>query len=153
MNKISEHITYNEATHSETAKRRGIDNTPTAEQLRRMVAVANAIFEPTRNHFGSPIGVNSFFRSEALNTAVGGAKQSQHVLGEAIDMDADKYGTPTNKAIFDFIRANLPFDKLIWEFGDDENPDWVHVSHRLAGNRREVYRASRVNGKTVYTRI
>jgi len=135
---ISEHISYEEATKSQTAIRRGIDNTPTPEHLEAMKLVAEKVFEPIRNHFNVPIGISSFYRSKALNKAVGGAASSQHTKGEAIDVDADIFGEITNKMIFDYVRNNLSFDQLIWEYGDNLKPAWVHVSYKAKGNRNMV---------------
>jgi len=148
MNNISKHITYNEAVYSDTAKRLGIKNTPNEEQLVNMKIVANFVFEPLRNHFNTNIGISSFFRSKALNKAIKGSKSSQHVKGEAIDIDADIYNKITNKQIFDYVKDNLEFDQLIYEYGTDENPDWVHVSYTMdRPNRKQILRTTRVNGK------
>jgi zinc D-Ala-D-Ala carboxypeptidase len=151
MKNISDHITYNEATHSATAIRNGIRNVPDDEQLGNMERIAKNIFEPLRAHFGDhPIRINSFFRSPRLNKAVGGSKTSQHAKGQAMDID-DSYGFTTNKEIFDYIRQNLDFDQMIWEFGGNDNPDWVHVSFvSKEKNRRNIIRAARFKGKTVY---
>lgn len=150
MDKISAHISYKEATASQTATRKNISNDPNAVQLKNMKEVANAIFEPVRIHFAKPIMINSFFRSNALNKAIGGSSTSQHCKGEAIDMDGDRTGV-SNKAIFDYIRKNLDFDQLISEFGTEGNPDWIHVSYTTEGkNRKQVLRAEKVNGKTIY---
>ena len=150
MEKISKHVSYKEATFSQTATRRDIDNTPSEEVLKRMQAVAENIFEPLRAHVGGPIKINSFYRSPLLNTAIGGAKSSQHTRGEAIDID-DTLGNMSNKDMFTFIKDELDFDQIIWEFGDDENPAWVHVSYvSPENNRRRILKASKVNGKTTY---
>jgi hypothetical protein len=136
---ISEHITEAEAFKSQTATRKGIDNTTTdPEVLANMRHVAE-LFEQIRANFGKPIGISSFYRSPALNKAVGGAKTSQHVRGEAIDIDADIYGKISNKEIYDYIKANLDFDQLIWEFGDANEPAWVHISRKRTGkNRKQI---------------
>ena len=98
-----------------------------------------------------PVFVSSGYRSDALNEAIGGSKTSQHSTGEALDLDADVYGVITNADIFHYIDDRLDYDQLIWEFGTEENPDWVHVSFKKdGGNRREKLRAERVKGKTVY---
>jgi len=150
MEKISKHISYKEATFSQTATRKDIDNTPSEEVLQRMKTVAENIFEPLRAHVGGPIKINSFYRSIMLNTAIGGSKSSQHTRGEAIDID-DTLGVMSNKDMFTFIKDELDFDQLIWEFGDDENPAWVHVSYvSPENNRRRILKASKVNGKTTY---
>ena len=150
MERISKHISYKEATFSQTATRKDIDNTPSEEILQRMKTVAENIFEPLRAYVGGPIKINSFYRSIMLNTAIGGSKSSQHTRGEAIDID-DTLGNMSNKDMFTFIKDELDFDQLIWEFGDDENPAWVHVSYvSPENNRRRILKASKVNGKTTY---
>jgi len=150
MERISKHISYKEATFSHTATRKSIDNTPNEEVLCRMKAVAENIFEPLREHVGGPIKINSFYRSINLNVAIGGAKSSQHTRGEAMDID-DTFGHMSNKDMFEFIKDELDFDQLIWEFGDDNNPDWLHVSYvSNENNRRRILKASKRQGKTVY---
>ena len=147
---ISKHISYKEATHSNTALRRNLDNTPNDEQLKCMKEVAENLFEPLRKWVGGPIKVNSFFRGEPVNTAIGGSKRSQHMKGQAIDID-DTFGHKTNAEMYHYIKDNLDFDQMIWEFGDDKNPNWLHiswVSHRP--NRKKLTIAKKVNGKTKY---
>ena len=150
--KLSEHLDLSEITRSDTAKRKGISNQPTPEHLENFKKLAENIFEPIRNHFKEPIFISSGYRSKELNTAVGGSLTSQHCSGEAIDIDMDgRSNTATNKAVFDYIKNNLNFDQLIWEFGTDSNPDWVHVSYESNGNqRKQVLKAVRVNGNTTY---
>lgn len=137
---ISTHISEEEAFKSQTAIRHGIKNyTGDAEILANMKHVAQNIFEPLRNHFKRPIGISSFYRCELLNKKIGGAKNSQHTTGEAIDIDADIFGDLTNKIIYDYVKDNLDFDQLIWEFGDKNNPAWVHVSLKRNGkNRKQI---------------
>ena len=147
---ISEHISYAEAVKSQAAHRNGFSNEPNAEQLQCMHDVAEAIFEPVRTHFGIPIAVSSFFRSIGVNAVIGGTKNSQHTKGQAIDIDADIYGGVSNRNIFDFIHKNLEFDQLIWEFGDIDNPGWVHVSFVKQHNRMDVLISARIGYKTVY---
>jgi len=150
MKRISKHISYKEATFSQTATRKDIDNTPNEEVLCRMQAVAENIFEPLRAYVGGPIKINSFYRSINLNVAIGGVKSSQHTRGEAIDID-DTFGHMSNKDMFEFIKDELDFDQLIWEFGDDNNPAWLHVSYvSNENNRRRILKASKQQGKTVY---
>lgn len=129
---ISEHITLKEATFSNTAIRKGIKNDPNAEQLKNMEIVAEACFEPLRKWYGKPIKINSFFRCAELNEAVGGSATSQHCKGMAIDMDAGS--KDENKKIFDWCKANLVFDQLIWEYGGE----WVHISFNLGNNRNQT---------------
>lgn len=137
MKNISKYITFEEATTSQTATRLGIDNTPNNEQLLSMQIVGIRIFDVVREHFGTPIRVSSFFRNEATNRAVKGSKTSQHVKGQAIDMQGT--GKLSNKMIFDYIKDNLDFDQLIWEFGTKDNPAWVHVSYvSKEKNRKQI---------------
>ena len=147
---ISKHISYKEGTRSNTAQRKGIENIPNAFQLANMKLLAEKVFEPLRLEVGGPIKVNSFFRSPKLNKAIGGSKTSQHCLGQAIDID-DTFGIWSNAEMFNWIRENLDFDQMIWEFGDDDNPDWVHVSYTTPeSNRNRCLKAYRENGKTKY---
>ena len=153
MEKISEHISYKEATESYTAKRNGIENKPNEYELTNMVALSENIFEPLRKWVGGPIKINSFFRSSELNKAIGGSSKSQHCEGRAIDID-DVYDHKTNAEMYEYIKENLNFDQLIWEFGNDDNPDWVHVSYVSEdGNRKRCLKASRNKGKTTYSII
>ena len=148
--RISKHISYKEAVHSATAKRRGIKNVPNEDELDNMYRVAEFIFEPLRLYVGGAIKITSFFRSEELNTAIGGSTKSQHCKGQAIDID-DVFGYKTNYEMFTYIRENLDFDQLIYEFGSNDNPDWIHVSYvSKKENRNRVLRAIRENGKTRY---
>lgn len=152
MNRISANITYAEATKSQTATRLGIANVPTPGALANMRRLGERIFEVVRRDVAGnrPLAITSFYRSEDVNAAVGGSATSQHTKGEAMDIDADAFGNGTNRAIFDYIRNNLEFDQLIWEFGTSSNPDWVHVSLRATGNRRQVLRAEKQGSRTVY---
>ena len=151
--KISNHISYQEAIRSNTATRRGIDNTPGKYEITNMVGVAENIFEPLRQWVGGPIKINSMFRCEELNTAIGGSSRSQHCQGRAIDID-DTFGHKTNAEMFNYIKENLNFDQLIWEFGTNDNPDWVHVSYiSKEENRNRILKAERINGKTQYSII
>ena len=148
--KISKHVSYKEGVRSRTADRRGLDNTPNESQLKCMKEIAEGLFEPLREWVGGPIKINSFFRGEPVNTAIGGSKYSQHMKGQAIDID-DTFGHKTNAEMYHYIKDNLDFDQLIWEFGDDENPNWIHVSyvtHRE--NRKKLTIAKKINGKTKY---
>ena len=150
MAKISKHITYHEGTYSRTGERKNLDNTPNPRQLKCMAEVAENLFEPLREWVGGPIKVNSFFRGEPVNTAIGGSKYSQHMKGQAIDID-DTFGHKTNAEMYHYIKDNLDFDQMIWEFGTDENPNWLHiswVSHRP--NRKKLTIAKKLNGRTKY---
>jgi hypothetical protein len=147
---ISEHISKKEATRSVTAMRLGIDNTPGEYELQNMELIAEKIFEPLRKAANGPIKINSMFRCDSLNTAIGGSSRSQHCQGRAMDLD-DTYGYMTNAEMYNYIKENLDFDQIIWEFGTDENPDWVHVSYVDAdSNRKRCLKAYREDGKTKY---
>ena len=150
MENISKHISWHEGTYSRTGERKDLDNTPNEEQLKCMKEVAENLFEPLREWVGGPIKINSFFRGEPVNTAIGGSRKSQHMKGQAIDID-DTFRHKTNAEMYYYIKDNLDFDQMIWEFGDDKNPNWVHiswVSHRP--NRKKLTIAKRINGKTKY---
>ena len=149
--KLSANLSLSEVLKSNTASRLGLDNTAGEWEIKNLKAVAENIFQPLRDYLGVPIGVTSGYRGQALNKAVGGSKYSQHIVGEALDMDADMFGKTTNKEIFNFIKDNLEWDQMIWEFGDDENPDWVHVSYKRSGtNRKQLKRAYRDEKGTHY---
>ena len=150
MDRISKHISYKEAIHSNTSLRLNIDNTPSDYQITNMVGVATNIFEPLRDWVGGAIKINSMFRSDKLNKAIGGSTKSQHCQGRAIDID-DTFGHKTNSEMFEYIKANLDFDQLIWEFGDDNNPNWIHVSYVSKDeNRGRCLKAYKENGKSKY---
>ena len=147
---ISEHISYKESVYSRTATRLDIDNNPDDRQVLNMETIADEVFEPLRMWVGGPIKINSFFRSPELNTAIGGSSKSQHCHGQAIDLD-DTYGRATNAEMYEFIKEHLDFDQIIWEFGDDDNPDWVHVSYVSAqDNRKRCLKAYKDKGKSKY---
>jgi hypothetical protein len=148
--RISKHISYVEATHSQTAIKYRKENIPNEEQLTSMRLIAEKVFEPIRAHFKAPIAITSFFRSKQVNTLVGGSLNSQHTKGEAMDINAAVLGGVTNTEIFFFIKNNLLFDQLIWEFGDDKNPDWVHVSYKNIGNRRQILKSKQNGHNTKY---
>lgn len=155
---ISKHISEKEATKSITAIRLSLANTPDGNILTNMKSVAENIFEPLRKWVGGPIKINSFYRSEALNKAIGGASKngkqtSQHCFGYAMDID-DIYNYKSNAEMFNYIKENLNFDQMIWEFGDSTNPDWVHVSYVSdSTNRNRILKAVRDKGKTKYIDI
>jgi hypothetical protein len=153
MEKISKHISYKEAVKSNTAMRLNIDNTPGAYEITNMNGIAHNIFEPLREWVGGPIKINSFFRCVELNKAIGGSSKSQHCQGRALDID-DTYGHKTNAEMYEWIKENLDFDQMIWEFGTEKNPDWVHISYVSPNeNRNRCLKAERVNGKAVYSII
>ena len=147
---ISKHISYKEGVYSITATRLGINNTPEDDQLHFMEIIAEKVFEPLREWVGGPIKINSFYRCPELNKAIGGSATSQHCKGQAMDID-DTFGKATNAEMYHWIKDNLDFDQMIWEFGSDDNPDWVHISYVSEDkNRNRCLKAYRENGKTRY---
>ena len=147
---ISKNVSYKEAIKSNTATRLGIDNLPDQKQIDNMKLVADKIFQPLREFVGGPIKINSFFRSPDLNRAIGGSSKSQHCLGLAMDLD-DTFGHKTNAEMFNWIRENLDYEQMIWEFGSDKNPAWVHVSYvSPEKNRNRCLKAYKENNKTRY---
>jgi len=152
---LSKDLTLFEMIRSELAKRKGVSNEPTPEHIENMKVLAEKVFQPIRDHFGVPIYISSGYRSAALNKKIGGAKNSQHLTGEAMDIDMDGSGSKvTNVEVFRYIRDNLSFDQLIWEFGNNVAPDWVHVSYNASGtNRRHVLKATKGTFGTKYVQM
>ena len=149
---LSKNLSLAEVMKSATAIKHGIANEPSLEHLTNLKAVAINIVQPCRDYFGKPLAVTSGYRSPELNDLIGGSKRSQHSKGEALDLDAQVYGGFTNAELFHYIKDNLEFDQLIWEFGNDQEPDWIHCSY-TTNNRGEVLRAYRHNGKTRYGKL
>lgn len=157
---LSKNVTLNEAVRSQTATRLGINNMPDEDQLENMKYICENVFEPCRDWASrkrkkdTPIFISSFLRVPDLNKAIGGSTTSQHCSGEAMDLDLDIWYKPkdiSNADLFHYIRENLLFDQLIWEFGDDDNPAWVHVSRKKEGNRRMILKCYKdKNNKTHY---
>jgi hypothetical protein len=152
--KLSKHLDLSEVIRSDSAKRLGISNMPTPEHIENFKILAEKVFEPIREHFGVPIRISSGYRSKELNAKIGGSLTSQHCSGEAIDIDMDGSSSGvTNADVFNYIKDNLQFDQLIWEFGTDKNCDWVHVSYESTGKQRnQILKATKVNGATKYTK-
>ena len=139
MKRISKHISYKEAVGSNYAKQYGIKNKPNEEQVENMQLLAEKVFEPLREWVGCPIRVNSMFRSQELNSAIKGSSTSSHMKGEAMDitsMACGKENCKSNLEMFHWIKDNLEFDQLIWEFGKE--PKWLHVSYNKDKNRKQV---------------
>jgi zinc D-Ala-D-Ala carboxypeptidase len=148
---ISKHVSLEELTKSQTGERLGIDNFPSATEQAALKAVCENIVEKVRAHFGKPVYINSGYRCPALNAAVGGAGNSQHCKGEAIDMEIPGMA---NADLAKWVRDNLDFDQIILECYKPGVPasGWVHCSYKAeGGNRKDVLTASLVNGKMVYT--
>ncbi len=150
---LSKNLKLNEVTKSQTAIRKGIDNDPTPEHLENLKLVAENIFQKIRDHFEVPIGVSSGYRSEELNSAIGGSSTSQHCKGQALDLDADIYGKIDNFQLFDYIVENLDYDQIIMEFIQNDKPAWIHVSYKSEGNRKSKLIAYKdAKGKTRYSK-
>ena len=150
MIRFSKHVSWKEGTYSRTGERLGLDNTPNEKQIECMKDISENLFESLREWVGGPIKINSFFRGLPLNTAIGGAKKSQHMKGQAMDID-DNYGHATNAEMYYWIKENLDFDQIIWEFGNDDEPNWIHVSYvSPEKNRNRCLKAYKEKGKTKY---
>ena len=148
--KLSTHLDLSEVIRSDSAKRNGISNMPTGEHIANFMLLAEKIFEPIREHFGVPIHISSGYRSKELNAKIGGSATSQHCKGLAVDIDMDgSTNGVSNADVFNYIKDNLPFDQLIWEFGNEDNPDWVHVSY-VEKPRKQTLKAFKMNGATKY---
>lgn len=147
---LSEHFSLKEMIRSETATRKGIDNSPNPEHLANLMEVCKHILEPVRKHFNKPVQINSAYRGPKLNAAVGGSKTSQHCNGQAVDFEID--GLP-NPELAKWVSENCEFDQLILEFYNPKegpNSGWVHASYAAGKNRRQILTAVMVNGRTVY---
>jgi hypothetical protein len=148
---LSKYATLDECSRSVTASRLGIDNNPPLEVRDNLREICSKVFDPCREFVGGPLAIASGYRCPKLNKAVGGSKTSEHMLGQALDIDCDTFGGKTNAELFYFIKENLDFNQLIWEFGTDKNPEWVHVSYSRLHNKKKVIKATKVKGKTIYT--
>jgi uncharacterized protein YcbK (DUF882 family) len=127
--KITKNFTLTELTTTNT----GITNQPNSQEVQALIRLCGKVLQPARDLYGAPIRVNSGFRSYAVNKAVGGARKSQHMLGQAADITV--YTKENNKKLFELIRDNLSFDQLI----NERNYSWIHVSYRSeAENRNQV---------------
>jgi len=145
---LSGHFSLKELTQSQTATRKGINNTPSPEHIEGLTDLCVQVLEPTRRHFGKPMVITSGYRSEALCEAIGSKKTSQHAKGMAADFEM--FGED-NKTLAKYIKSNLIFDQLILEFynSTDPNSGWVHCSYDKNNNRKQslIY-----DGKT-YTEL
>jgi len=148
---LSKNFTLQELIYSDTAIRMGIDNKPNDETIENLKILCENILEPIRTYFNNPLAISSGYRSEVLCKAVGSSSKSQHINGQAADFEI--FGIP-NKEVSDWIVQNINFDQCILEFWNDKEPNsgWVHCSYNSEGNNRKQYlRASKENGKTVYS--
>jgi len=148
--KLTENFSLNELTKSQTAERKGIDNTPSTEHQDNLKSLCEMILQPIRDHFGQVVSVSSGYRSPELCVAIGSSTKSQHAKGQASDFEI--FGV-SNKELADYIDQNLDYDQLILEYwkGEDEpNSGWVHCSFNTQGNRKQYLRAYKENGSTKY---
>ena len=146
--KISSNISYKEATFSQTAKNLKIKNVPTDAHLKNMRLVADKVFQPLREWADHPIRINSMYRSPDLCEAIRSSRTSQHTKGQAIDLCT--LGEKTNGELFEYIKENLDFDQMIWEFGK-ENPKWIHVSYvSKKANRNRILKAKYKGSQVTY---
>lgn len=150
---ISQYATLGELTKSATALRLGIINDPNFEQKENLKEVCTHVFDKCREFVGGPLGITSGFRCPKLNAKIGGSATSQHMKGEALDIDCATFGNGNNAELFQFIKDNLEFDQLIWEFGNDKQPDWLHVSYNRLHNRKQILRATKQGGRTIYLHL
>ena len=147
---LTENFSLVELTKSQTAERKGIDNTPSTEHQENLKRLCETILQRIRDHFGQVVSVSSGYRSVALCVAIGSSTKSQHARGEAADFEI--FGV-SNKELADWINENLYYDQLILEYwkGEEEpNSGWVHCSFTLNGNRKQYLRAYKENGSTKY---
>ena len=151
--KLTENFSLNELTKSQTAERKGIDNTPSTEHQENLKSLCEMILQPIRDHFGQVVSVSSGYRSPELCVAIGSSTKSQHASGCAADFEI--FGV-SNKELADYINENLDYDQLILEYwkGEDEpNSGWVHCSYTNGSNRKQYLRAYKENGSTKYEPI
>ena len=151
--KLPENFSVNELTKSQTAERKGIDNTPSTEHQENLKSLCTSILQPVRDHFSRVVSISSGYRSVDLCVAIGSSTKSQHARGEAADFEI--FGI-SNKELADYINENLDYDQLILEYwkGEDEpNSGWVHCSFTLNGNRKQYLKAYKENGRTKYEQI
>ena len=150
--KLSENFSLKELTKSQTAVRKGINNEPGTAEIENLIHLAEAVLQPVREHFGKPVMISSGYRSPALCEAIGSSSKSQHARGEAADFEI--HGVD-NKELATWISKNTEFDQLILEFYNEGDPNsgWVHCSAVTEAPRKQVLRASKVEGRTKYETI
>jgi zinc D-Ala-D-Ala carboxypeptidase len=155
---ISKNFTLAELTKSNTATRLGISNVPDKEGIHKLRLLAAELLQPIRDRLSAPLRITSGYRSESLNKAIGGSNNSQHTKCEAVDLQFVKRGRMDNIKIFEcLINSAIEFDQCILEFGgatadkDSDNPDWIHISWKVTGNRRQILVAYKdENNRTKY---
>ena len=150
--KLSKNFSLAELTKSQTATRKGIDNTPSPTHQNNLKLLCTHVLQPVRDHFSRVVSVSSGYRSEELCLAIGSKTMSQHAKGQAADFEI--FGIP-NKELSDWINEDLDYDQLILEYWKKEDPNsgWVHCSFNLEKNRKQYLKAYKENGKTKYEQI
>ena len=147
--KLSENFSLLELTKSQTAERKGIDNTPSPEHQENLKKLCESILQPVRDHFSKVVTISSGYRSPELCTAIGSKITSQHAKGQAADFEI--FGV-SNKTLADYIDSELHYDQLILEYWNESDPNsgWVHCSFSEGNNRKQYLRAYKEDGKTKY---
>jgi len=148
--KLTANFSLSELTKSQTATRKGIDNTPSPEHQENLRLLCEAVLQPVREHFGRVVTVTSGYRSPELCTAIGSKITSQHAKGEACDFEI--FGV-SNKVLADYIHETLHYDQLILEYWNESDPNsgWVHCSFSEGKNRKQYLKAYKdENNKTCY---
>ena len=147
--KLSENFSLLELTKSQTAERKGIDNTPSAEHQENLKSLCTHVLQPIRDYFSKVVTISSGYRSPELCTAIGSKITSQHARWEAADFEI--FGV-SNKELADYIDSELHYDQLILEYWKESDPNsgWVHCSFSEGNNRKQYLRAYKENGKTKY---
>ena len=150
--KLSNNFSLKELTASQTAARKGIDNTPSPTHQANLKSLCASILQPVRDHFERVVSVSSGYRSQELCVAIGSKTTSQHAKGEAADFEI--FGV-SNKELADWIHYNVQYDQLILEYWKEEDPNsgWVHCSYSQSNNRRQYLRAYKEDGKTKYEQV
>lgn len=152
--KLTQNFSLEELTRSDTAERKGIDNSPTAEHIHNLAALCENVLQPLRDKVKHSIRVTSGYRSEKLNNAIGGSKTSEHSFGKAADIKLIIDGENKSELLYlSILEMGIPFRQMIWEFGDEETPSWVHISFNKEDNKKQTLRAYKEKGKTKYSTI
>ena len=152
--KLTKNFSLEELTRSDTAERKGIDNSPTAEHIHNLAALCENVLQPLRDKVKHSIRVTSGYRSEKLNNAIGGSKTSEHSFGKAADIKLIIDGENKSEILYlSILEMGIPFRQMIWEFGDEETPSWIHISFNKEDNKKQTLRAYKENNKTKYSTI
>jgi len=150
--KLSRNFSLSEFTKSNTATRLGIDNYPSAEHIHNLIDLCENVLQPLRDKLGVSIRITSGYRGKELNKAIGGSASSDHCKGKAADLEVWIDGEEDNAKLYHAVKSlDLNFYQMIWEFGDDEQPDWVHIAYRKDNPKKQCLKAYKIDGKTNYS--